>query len=111
VTATRAWTYLVAGCLLAFVAAGFSACSSLGAAGYYEKRERVTESASHMSGEALAQKKLRMHRTQRDLIHIQKTLRNLRRHRYLMDIELFDGFVRLYLAEQVDPLLSEKSES
>lgn len=88
-----------------------TACAPTRDADLYAKRERVQEAQAHTAGQALHERKARMERTQRDLMHIQRTLETLRRHRYDDQIARFAGFVRPYLAERVHPLLSDREAS
>lgn len=77
----------------------------------FHKQQHVEESAHHTGGQALTERKVRMRRTQRDLMHLQQTLETLRRHRYDAQFELMAGFVRPYLRDRVDPLISDREES
>ena len=96
---------------VAAIAMGLTACATIADRDLYEKRAQVREAEAHTAGQALHERKSRMQRTQRDLMHIQHTLETLRRHRYNEQIALFATFVRPYLAERVDPLISDRDAS
>jgi hypothetical protein len=101
----------VGGLLLAICSVGvLSSCALSQNGDFFEKRERIAETEAFTGGQALAQRKARMRRAHRDLLHLEQTLVSLRRHRYTEDVRLLRRFVRPYLLEQVDPLLSSKTE-
>ncbi len=107
----RNWINWILSTTIGAIAVGALACAQGGDRDLYEKRARVEETQSHTGGQALHERKGRMQRTQRDLMHIQRTLETLRRHRYDGQIAVFASFVRPYLAERVDPLISDRDAS
>jgi hypothetical protein len=95
---------------LAIVSVGiFTGCALDQSGGsYFEKRDRITETEVHTAGQALVQRKSQLRRAHRDLLNLEKTLESLRRHRYTEEIDLMQKFVRSYIREQVDPLVSSR---
>jgi hypothetical protein len=71
-----------------------------------EDEAAATETNAPLGGVSLAQRRLELERTQRDLEHFAATLDSLQLRREQNGILLFKGFVDEYLGTHVDPLLA-----
>jgi hypothetical protein len=64
-----------------------------------------------LGGVSLAQRRLELERTQRDLVHFAATLDSLQLRREQNGLVLFKGFVDEYLGTRVDPMLATDMHS
>ncbi len=78
---------------------------------YFEKSAEAREAEAFLSGEALAQRKQKMDRTHRDMKHFFATIESLRRHQKRSEFELFEAFLRPYMATYLERVLSSRNTS
>ncbi|MFT5444316.1 MAG: hypothetical protein ACI8W3_003371 [Myxococcota bacterium] len=71
----------------------------------------IVEPRVFLGGEALAQKKARMRRAHADLVHLYRGYELISRQQKDADREQLEGFIRPFVASQVDPLFSAVGEA
>ncbi|MAG34574.1 MAG: hypothetical protein CL908_27210 [Deltaproteobacteria bacterium] len=74
---------------------------------YFDRLSGREAVESQLAGEALSQRKYSMRRIRRDLASFRQTLEQLQRHGKQSGITRFERFARPFIANRVDPLISE----
>jgi hypothetical protein len=102
---------LLASALLALLALGCASGPRLPKDVTLEDEAAPAPANNPLGGVSLAQRRIELERTQKDLVHFASTLDSLQLRREQNGLVLFKGFVDEYLGTYVDPMLGTDMHS